>query len=209
MKAKTLGFILILLSNINFAQNTLKGNVQNEQGVPLSNAHVYLMVKACANSLSIDPKSDKKTDANGTFDMLYIASEEPILYVEAAGYERKKVKITGEAVTIKLTPLNQSTVKTDKNEEVISVSGMCGMCKKRIESAVYSLTGVKKAVWSIEEHTLLVSFDASKTSLDAIKQKITTVGHDAPPFKADEVIYKKLPACCKYRDNSKIMCTMK
>ena len=34
-----------------------------------------------------------------------------------------------------------------------------------------------------------------------IKNAVVSKGHDADTLKAQEIIYNKLPACCKYRNN--------
>jgi copper chaperone CopZ len=209
---KNLFFTLfsIVGCQIVLAQNTLKGTVSDNEGRPVANVRVYLMVKKANSTLSLDAQTDKKTDEKGHFELSYLKSEEPILYVEAAGNERKKVKITSDVVAVVVNSTNGTTaVQTPLKANEIQVSGACVMCKKRIESAAYSLTGIKKAAWNVNTQILTVDFDAAKTTMDAIKQKIASLGHDAAPMKADDTIYKKLPACCKYRDKSKAACTMK
>jgi len=32
-------------------------------------------------------------------------------------------------------------------------------------------------------------------------QAVALVGHDTDLFKAEDSVYEKLPACCKYRDS--------
>lgn len=84
--------------------------------------------------------------------------------------------------------------KTDS----VKVYGECGMCKARIEKAVSSIEGVKKASWDEDTKMLTVTYNADKTTLDAIQQKAAAVGHDTEKFPADNAVYKKLPGCCRY-----------
>lgn len=94
----------------------------------------------------------------------------------------------------------QSVAATVKTES-LKVSGNCDMCKSRIEKAA-KLDGVSNAEWSTKSKILTVSYDPSKTNLDAIAKKIASVGHDNEKAKADAKVYDALPGCCKY-DRSK------
>lgn len=84
-------------------------------------------------------------------------------------------------------------------KETITVSGNCGMCKKRIESAIKA--DVKSARWSADTKKLTVSYDPTVTSIDKIQEKIAAVGHDTEKKKADAKAYDKLPGCCHYPRN--------
>lgn len=85
-----------------------------------------------------------------------------------------------------------------KTEE-IKVKGNCGMCESRIEKATTSIDGVSSAEWDSEKQVLIVSFDESKTSSDAIQKAIASVGHDTELYKAESKTYDALPGCCKYK----------
>ncbi|MBN1144595.1 MAG: efflux RND transporter periplasmic adaptor subunit [Bacteroidales bacterium] len=78
------------------------------------------------------------------------------------------------------------------------VSGLCEMCKERIEQAAKSVRDVSVANWNQETGMLKVSFNAAKTSADEIQQVIAGVGHDTPNYKAKDEVYDRLPDCCKY-----------
>ncbi|USD24812.1 heavy-metal-associated domain-containing protein [Flagellimonas marinaquae] len=95
----------------------------------------------------------------------------------------------------------------DKNKkDNFEVKGNCGMCKARIEKASIKLKGVKYASWDVESKELSVIYNEAKCSLSNIKEAISKVGHDTDEFTADDKVYEKLPACCKYRDpNSMLM----
>ncbi|MEZ4824725.1 MAG: hypothetical protein R3C61_00310 [Bacteroidia bacterium] len=79
------------------------------------------------------------------------------------------------------------------------VEGVCGMCKNRIENAAL-VKGVKMAEWDQKSHLLKVVFDARKISEQEIHDYVTQSGHDTEKVKASDENYKKLPACCAYRD---------
>lgn len=93
--------------------------------------------------------------------------------------------------------LTLSVFAQDKTENV-KVYGECGMCKKRIEKAVSSIEGVKKAEWNVDTKMLTVTYDENKTSLDNIQKKAAFVGHDTEKYSADNAVYNKLPGCCHY-----------
>ena len=205
MKTNILAILAISLINLCSAQNTLKGWVKNTDGNPVYNAHIFLMVKNMnSNAYLIDVKTDKKTDSIGTFQVIYKTNEEPVLYVEATGFERKKVKITTDTISIFLSPNSTSTTQNGKRTEDIPVRGVCGMCKKRIEEAAYSVRGVQSAQWSADKQALKVVYEPSKTDSEAIQKKIADIGHDTPQYKAEKSTYDKLPKCCRYRDGLKI-----
>lgn len=92
----------------------------------------------------------------------------------------------------------QAGVKTTaQKSETFKVWGNCGMCKDRIEKAVKT-EGVSSASWDEKTKMLTVSFDPSKTNLDALGKKLALVGHDTEKFKAEDKVYSTLPGCCKY-----------
>ena len=91
-----------------------------------------------------------------------------------------------------------STIST----ESFKVSGVCGMCKRRIETAAYAVSGVKNATWNGEK--LEVVYNTKKATNEAIQKRIATVGHDTEKVKADDNAYGKLPDCCKYRDGVEV-----
>lgn len=86
------------------------------------------------------------------------------------------------------------------NTQKIDVRGNCQMCKDRIEKTANGLDGVLLATWDQKSEELSLSFDSSKTSVDAISKTIAEVGHDTDKYKADLDVYSALPECCKYRD---------
>lgn len=93
----------------------------------------------------------------------------------------------------------QAQEKKNKNAKYdIEVNGNCEMCKKRIEKAAFSVTGVKSAVWHIDDHKLHLILNEEKCSLVDVKKAIAKVGHDADEVRATEEDYEKLHGCCMY-----------
>lgn len=73
----------------------------------------------------------------------------------------------------------------------------CPSCAKRLESAVYSVKGIKRVDIDDKAKTLTVVYNSEKTTQETIKQAITKVGFDADNMKADPIAYTKLDDCCK------------
>jgi len=84
-------------------------------------------------------------------------------------------------------------VKKKKNAKVsFEVDGICGMCKKRIETAALKSKGVKFAIWSVKTHQLSVILDERKTDVKKIQKNIAAVGHDSKGFVASEETYSSV-----------------
>lgn len=63
-------------------------------------------------------------------------------------------------------------------KEILLVEGMsCGHCKNAVEKAVGALSGVLLAEVDLAEKTLAVEFDASKITLDKIKEIVDEEGY--------------------------------
>lgn len=88
--------------------------------------------------------------------------------------------------------------KTDK----IKVLGNCGMCKKKIESAL-KVPGISAADWNKTTKVLTVSYDSTKISNQQVQQKVAAVGYDTEKVKATKEAYEKLPECCQYDRSGK------
>ena len=93
----------------------------------------------------------------------------------------------------------QAQENKNKNAKYsFEVNGNCDLCKKRIEKAAYSVTGVKSAYWSVETHQINLILNEDKSSLAEVKKAISKVGHDTDEFKATQEDYDKLHSCCQY-----------
>lgn len=98
-------------------------------------------------------------------------------------------------------------VKKNKNAKItFEVDGVCGMCKKRIETACLKTKGVKFAIWDVKSHKLSVILNERKTKLETLKTNIANVGHDVVGFvKASDKAYNSVHPCCKYRDSKIVL----
>jgi len=92
------------------------------------------------------------------------------------------------------TGAKSSAAKT----ETIKVSGNCGMCKERIETAA-KMDGVASASWNKDTKVLTLAYNPTVVKSEDVQKKIAAAGHDTEKFKADDKAYAKLPGCCKYR----------
>ena len=91
--------------------------------------------------------------------------------------------------------------KKEKETRTIEfqVSGVCKMCKTRIENGAL-IKGVKKVEYDGEKSLLTVIYRTDKVTEDDIHTAVANIGHDTDKVKAPEEAYKKLPGCCAYRD---------
>jgi periplasmic mercuric ion binding protein len=93
----------------------------------------------------------------------------------------------------------QAQDKKNKNAKYnIEVNGNCEQCKKRIEKAAFSVSGVKSAEWHIDDHMLHLIINEEKCSITDVKKAIAKIGHDTDAIKATDEVYEKLHHCCKY-----------
>ena len=96
----------------------------------------------------------------------------------------------------------QAPEKKSKNAKAdIEVKGNCDMCKKRIEKAAYSVSGVKSAVWNSDDQQLHLVFNEQKCSKTDIEKAVAKVGHDTKAVKATDTDYENLHGCCQYDRN--------
>ena len=86
-------------------------------------------------------------------------------------------------------------------ETKFPVSGVCGMCKTRIEKAL-TIKEVKFARWDKKSKVLTVAYLSPSISVDSLQQRLAAVGHDAGKYLAPDDVYSELPACCHYRDGA-------
>lgn len=101
--------------------------------------------------------------------------------------------------------------KKEKNAKVVfKVDGICGMCKKRIETAALKTKGVKFAIWNVNTHLLNLIMDERKTEVATVQKNILKVGHDIllsddKKLVAAAEAYNSVHPCCKYRDHEIIL----
>ena len=93
----------------------------------------------------------------------------------------------------------QSQEVKNKNAKVeFYVNGNCEMCKKRIEKAALSVSGVKSADWHMDCGTLYLIVNEQKTNVAAVQKIIAKAGHDTDGAKALKADYENLHDCCQY-----------
>ena len=98
----------------------------------------------------------------------------------------------------------------NKNAKVtFEVDGICGMCKKRIETAALKTKGVKFALWNVKTHQLNLIMDECKVEVGTVQQNIANVGHDIilkdKKITATLEAYNSVHPCCKYRDSEIVL----
>ena len=86
--------------------------------------------------------------------------------------------------------------------ETLKVSGECGSCKKKIESAAKK-AGASYAVWDVDSKELTVKYNSTTTNNAKIQNSIAGVGYDTQDFKATDEAYNKLDGCCQYDRTAK------
>ena len=92
-----------------------------------------------------------------------------------------------------------------KNETSITerISGNCGMCKKTIEKAG-SIKNEAEVNWNKETKLATITFDAKKTTKDAVLKRIALAGYDSDKFLAPDEAYNDLAGCCQYDREAKV-----
>ncbi len=83
---------------------------------------------------------------------------------------------------------------------IIKVYGECSMCKKKIETAAYSIAGIKSAVWNEDSKLLTIKYSVfKKEAIDNVQRKIASPGYDTEQYRSDDAAYLKLPDCCQHQ----------
>lgn len=83
------------------------------------------------------------------------------------------------------------------------VSGVCNMCKKRIEAAAL-IKGVRFAEWNKLTQIVKVIYSTKATDVQTIQTAIAAAGHDTEGVKASDEVYTKLNKCCQYRGDLEV-----
>lgn len=80
----------------------------------------------------------------------------------------------------------------------VKVSGVCDMCKARIEKAAFKTKGVKSAEWHIDSQMLHLVINEFKTDVLTVQKNMATIGHDTEAVQATDEAYNGLHGCCNY-----------
>ena len=111
------------------------------------------------------------------------------------------------AMLIAFATFQSASAQSDKTQrtigiktENIKVSGTCSMDKRRIETAAYSIDGVKSAFWDEYSQVLTLKYSVfKKDAEDNVQKKIASVGNDTEKYRANDALYQALPDCCHYQ----------
>jgi hypothetical protein len=110
----------------------------------------------------------------------------------------KTFRITLVALALLAWAAHSAQAQTSKmTTDTVHVYGNCGMCEKTIEGAAYK-KGEAEADWNKTTKQAVITYDASKTSLDDVLKRIAESGYDNVKFRAPDKAYNKLHTCCKY-----------
>ncbi|MEQ3498366.1 heavy-metal-associated domain-containing protein [Tenacibaculum sp. SSH1-16] len=109
-----------------------------------------------------------------------------------------KNEAKNEAETKEAQTEQTTTQEVAMTTTTFGVRGNCGMCKNTIEKAVNGIDGVASADWDKVRKQVNVSFDGSKTNVDAIHNAIAASGYDTDKVAGNEEAYGNLPGCCQY-----------
>lgn len=93
--------------------------------------------------------------------------------------------------------ITQFSFSQSVKKETFKVSGECGMCKKKIETAAKG-AGASYASWNADSKQLTVKYKSASADASKIQQSISAAGYDTPGFKASDKAYKSLHECCQY-----------
>jgi len=86
--------------------------------------------------------------------------------------------------------------------KTVKVNGNCGMCETTIEKAA-NKKNISKASWNQETKMATITYNAKKTTLNAVLKTIADAGYDNEQYTAPDDVYSNLHGCCQY-DREKI-----
>jgi copper chaperone CopZ len=84
----------------------------------------------------------------------------------------------------------------------VHVNGDCEMCERTIEKVAY-VKGEAEADWDVDAKTARISYDSTRTTLDAVLKRIAHAGYDSEQYLAPDAAYAALPGCCQYQRTDK------
>lgn len=108
------------------------------------------------------------------------------------------------AVVVLLSTTACNSQINNAKTETAKVYGNCSMCETSIEKAA-NKKKISKADWNEETKIATITYDSKKTNLDAVLKNIALAGYDNQIFLAPNAAYNKLPDCCKYDREKKVI----
>ncbi|HRH38386.1 MAG TPA: cation transporter [Flavobacteriales bacterium] len=89
-------------------------------------------------------------------------------------------------------------------EAEVTINGNCEQCEETIEKAAL-VAGVSEADWDKDTRHATITYDSTKTSLNAVLQRIANAGYDNQEFIASDSAYDDLPECCQYKRTGNVV----
>jgi copper chaperone CopZ len=78
------------------------------------------------------------------------------------------------------------------------------MCKTKIEKAG-NIKNIANVEWNADTKMATLTYDESKTNHEEILKRIALAGYDSDIFLAPADVYSKLPGCCQYDREAKVL----
>jgi copper chaperone CopZ len=93
----------------------------------------------------------------------------------------------------------QQSKSASKKEQTVTIqtNGVCQKCADKFKENVPYFKGVKDYTYDMKTAKLTITYDASRTNPDQLRQQISKLGYNADDVKADAAARAKLPACCR------------
>ena len=82
----------------------------------------------------------------------------------------------------------------------LHVSGICDMCKDRIEGISLNTIGVGEASYTLKDQSLILIYEKAIFNLKELENQLSLAGHDTETQTATNEAYESLPLCCRYRN---------
>ena len=98
----------------------------------------------------------------------------------------------------------QQSKSASKKEQTVTIqtNGVCQKCADKFKENVPYFKGVKDYTYDMKTAKLTITYDASRTNPDQLRQQISKLGYNADDVKADAAARAKLPACCRVEKSS-------
>jgi len=113
------------------------------------------------------------------------------------------LKVSAVILFVAFMNIASAQSNSKKQTAVIQTSAICESCKTRIETNLLEMKGVISADLNLTDKKVTVIYNPTKTSIDDIRKKISSIGYDADDVKRDETAFKNLPSCCKNEEEKK------
>lgn len=97
-----------------------------------------------------------------------------------------------------------SSFAQTKREQTIKISTptvQCGSCKNKIETYLKRYNGIMTVNVNYKKKETTVKYVTDRINEEEIKAAIANAGYDANDVTANPDSYKRLPQCCKKRED--------